>query len=136
MIPAVAKLAAHGSEAQLQRAVVDLLRIHERQGRLLYFAVPNAAKRSFKLAKEMKRQGLRPGIPDLIVVLRDGPCLFWELKSGKGKLSPAQEIVRDWLVLGGHRWAEIRSVDDAVTELRPWVWERRDVPKMPKLRGT
>jgi hypothetical protein len=43
--------------------------------------------------------------------------LFLELKSLKGKLSPAQEAFRDAVLAQGHGWALVRSLDDALGAL-------------------
>jgi hypothetical protein len=48
-----------------------------------------------------KRRGVKPGIPDLIILWRGGNMLGIELKSGKGYLSPEQVLVHTvWGVLG------------------------------------
>lgn len=50
------------------------------------FAVPNAAKRSPKLASMLKAEGMRSGIPDLILAVPRGEFhgLFIEMKKAKG----------------------------------------------------
>ena len=65
------------------------------------FAVPNAFKRTPRQGKWMKDEGLRAGVPDIVVAVpmwEDGECLypglFIELKHGRGRLSQSQ---REWL---------------------------------------
>jgi hypothetical protein len=60
--------------------------------------------------------GVHPGFADLIV-LCDGRVLFMELKSLKGRLSPAQEAFRDAVLAQGFGWALVRSLDDALGAL-------------------
>ena len=60
--------------------------------------------------------GVHPGFADLIV-LCDGRVLFLELKSLKGRLSPAQEAFRDAVLAQGFGWALVRSLDDALGAL-------------------
>lgn len=98
-------------EGQLQRACCDLLQQYENMGRLLYFAVPNAAKRGPALAAKLKREGLRAGVPDL-VVLTFGRATFLELKAGKNDLQDNQAEWRDKLTEKGFGWSCVRSVDD------------------------
>jgi hypothetical protein len=60
--------------------------------------------------------GVHPGVADLMV-LCDGRVLFLELKSTKGRLSPAQEAFRDAVRTQGFGWALVRSLDDALGAL-------------------
>lgn len=56
------------------------------------FAVPNGGMRSVKTAARLKAEGVRAGIPDLVLAVPRDPYhgLFIEMKQGKGRLSPAQ----------------------------------------------
>jgi hypothetical protein len=60
--------------------------------------------------------GVHAGFADLIV-LCEGRVLFLELKSLKGRLSPAQEAFRDAMLAQGFGWALVRSLDDALGAL-------------------
>ena len=58
----------------------------------LLYAIPNAAKRSWRLAMRMKSEGLKAGIPDTCLPI---PRSVWhgaycELKVGKNKPTPEQ----------------------------------------------
>jgi VRR-NUC domain len=79
-----------------QAAVVQWLMVK----RIPHFAVPNAARRSFGLARRMQAEGLSRGVPDLIL-----PChlVALEMKATKGgRLAPEQ---REWLDrLSGSGW--------------------------------
>jgi len=68
-------------EQALQRAVVEYLAILERQGRLMFYAIPNGGKRSRVEAAIFKGQGVRAGMPDIGLVLPGGKAAFIELKS-------------------------------------------------------
>jgi hypothetical protein len=84
------------SEHAEQAAVVQWLLFR----RIPHFAVPNAARRSFGLARRMQAEGLSKGVPDLIL-----PChlVAIEMKATKGgRLAPEQ---RQWLdLLSGSGW--------------------------------
>ena len=57
--------------------------------------------------------GVHPGFADLMVLCA-GRVLFLELKSLKGRLSPAQEAFRDTVLAQGFGWALGRSLEDAL----------------------
>ena len=82
------------SEASEQIKVVqycDLLNIP-------IFAIPNQRKCDPKTGAHLKRQGLKPGVPDLCIPrARSGyHALYIEMKHGKGKLTLQQA---DWISL-------------------------------------
>jgi hypothetical protein len=61
--------------------------------KLLMFAIPNAAKRSYAQASYMKSEGLVAGIADIFLMCPTS-CyhgMFIELKSAKGKVSSSQK---------------------------------------------
>ena len=75
-------------------------------------AGPRGAKRQAILVG----MGVHPCFADL-VILCDGRVLFLELKSLKGRLSPAQEAFRDAMKAQGFGWALVQSLDDALGAL-------------------
>ena len=91
-------------------------------------AIPNGAVLAGDKAargrqmSRLKKTGLRPGAPDLIV-LHDGRLLAIELKAGAGKLSDAQEAACDAIVEAGGGYTVARSIDDVERYLRSY-----DVP--------
>jgi hypothetical protein len=102
-------------EADLQRAVVSALPrtaiIHHSANEVTEPG-PRGARRQAILTG----MGVHPGFADLMV-LCDGRVLFLELKSPKGRLSPAQEAFRDAVLPQGFGWALVRSLDDALGAL-------------------
>lgn len=64
----------------------------------LLFHIPNGGKRAIKTAKDMKRQGVKAGIPDLFLpVAKSGYHGLWiEMKKMGGKVSKNQ---KEWLEL-------------------------------------
>lgn len=100
-------------EQALQRRICDeLLRPLERDGRLSFYAVPNGGWRSPVEAGIMVGQGVRAGIPDLVVLLPGGRSIYAELKADKGRLSPRQALWRDRLQELGFAWCLVKSVED------------------------
>jgi hypothetical protein len=104
-------------EEQLHRAVVDLLTIYEARGLLAYCHVPNGGARSKTEAGVLKATGVRAGVPDLLIWTRSSGFGI-ELKSGAGKLSPAQVAWHATITSLGHRVYVCRSIDDVERCLR------------------
>jgi len=62
----------------------------------LLFAIPNGGLRNIKVAMKLKAEGVKAGVPDIMIPMaRDGYCgLFIEMKAPKGTL---QESQKKWL---------------------------------------
>jgi hypothetical protein len=106
-------------EADLQRALVQALHFALPRSAILHHCaneVTEAGSRGAKRQAILVGMGVHPGFADL-VVLCDGRALFLELKSLKGRLSPAQEAFRDAVLAQGFGWALVRSLDDALEAL-------------------
>ena len=105
-------------EEQLQRAVVQLLQVYQSRGLLTFCHVPNGGRRNPIEAAALKAMGTTPGVPDLLLWAADGRSFGIELKSGAGKLSPAQIAWHATVSSLGHRVYVCRSVDDVERCLR------------------
>ena len=71
-------------EAQVQVALCNHLRWRAKPG-VFFFAVPNGGKRNVIEASHLKDQGVRPGVPDLILI-HDGRTYGLELKADRGRV--------------------------------------------------
>lgn len=105
-------------EAALQRNVVQHLMLIGVPG-MIYFSIPNEAKRSERLGAEMKRMGMLPGVADLCIVIQ-GRAHFLELKSRDGKQSPEQILFQADCDEAGIPYAVAHSIDEALKTLRGW----------------
>jgi hypothetical protein len=81
------------TEASIQSAFFEWLSLYSRL-RLATFAIPNGGSRNCLEAKNLKAQGVTPGVPDIFMAV---PCngyhgLFIELKSKNGRLSEHQKV--------------------------------------------
>lgn len=106
-------------EADLQRAVVTALRFALPKGAIIHHCaneITEAGPRGAKRQAILVGMGVHPGFADLMVLCA-GRVLFLELKSLKGRLSPAQEAFRDAVAAQGFGWALVRSLDDALGAL-------------------
>lgn len=82
-----------------------------------YFSCPNGSvlagnpkQRGMQMNK-LKATGLKPGAPDLFVLVR-GVLFGFEVKTDKGRLQKTQETAADKLIEAGGIWALVRSIGD------------------------
>jgi len=82
------------SEAQEQAAVIEYCDYMK----IPVYHVPNGGKRNAREAANLKRQGVKPGVPDLCVPVARGGFhgLYIEMKTKKGK--PTEHQLK-WLSL-------------------------------------
>lgn len=74
------------TERQHQIKVVQYLQILEKQKKILtFFSVPNGGSRNALEAKNLKLEGVRAGVSDLVIVFK-GKVLFLEMKIAPKKL--------------------------------------------------
>lgn len=105
-----------------QVEVAHWLRLHS----VLHCAIPNAAKRSPKLASYLKSEGLSAGAPDLILFTRppgrpEAHGVALEMKRAQGgKVSDLQKLWHEkleaegWVVLIGHGAADAKKKLEAL----------------------
>lgn len=92
-------------------------------------AVPNGAtlsgdarKRAIQMAN-LKRDGLTPGFPDLIVYGGAGKIGHIEVKVEGGKQTETQIECERWLIECGQNVAVCRSLADIDETLNRWGWQ-------------
>ena len=113
------------AEARRQAAVVDYLRYVAPQ--VVVFHVPNGGLRSKSEAARLRWVGTLAGVFDLVLVLPQGRCAFWEVKTDSGRLSDDQRDFIRRLETRGHVWAIVRGIDDARRELAELGIKTREV---------
>ena len=117
-------------EADLQRAVVQALLFALPRSAIVHHCaneVTEAGPRGARRQAILVGMGVHSGFADL-VVLCAGRVLFLELKSLKGRLSPAQEAFRDAVLAQSFGWALVRSLDDALGALADHGFTTRIAP--------
>jgi VRR-NUC domain len=112
-------------EAREQAAIVDWIRTVAPD--LLVFHPANGGWRSKAEAARFKWLGVVAGVPDLVLVGRDGVVRFIEVKADGGSLSRAQRDMRDRLTAMRVPYAVARSIDDVRVAFRAWGIETREV---------
>lgn len=117
-------------ETEEQRAFVTLLR----RLNVVFFAVPNEAKRTRWEAQKMKAEGLEAGVPDLVICHAHGGyhALFIELKRQGATASSVTNNQLEWKVRlegQGYKSEICNGASEAATLLMGYL-------KLPKTVGT
>jgi hypothetical protein len=114
-------------EADIQRAIVHMLRVVLPRGAIVHHAA-NEVTSGDRQAKQRQAilvgMGVHRGFADL-VVLSGGRVLFLEVKSRTGRLRPSQAEFRDAVLAQGFGWALVRSVEDALGALADYGFTTR-----------
>jgi len=131
------------SEHQIQCAIVEWARVTDLhigkvdKAKVGDYLIKNAneGKRSFFVGKQMKKEGLTPGVSDLFFAFPKnignynmwiGPSsgLWLEVKSKKGKLSSSQKIWIERMVEIGYEAKVIRCVDEGIQAIKDYLGMR------------
>lgn len=105
-------------EQAIHKAVVKHLVVRGMPN-VFFFHPANGGFRRPMEAMIFKSLGVRPGVPDL-VILKGGECFGLELKASKGALTPSQRLVHAAMQDAGARTAVAHSLDDALVTLEGW----------------
>ena len=112
-------------EATEQEALISWCRVFENRYpelKLIYH-VPNGGSRNQLEAANLKRQGVKAGVPDLCLpVPRMGyHGLYIEMKFGRNKTTQEQEKWLDALGREGYRTAVCYGADEAQQEIKDYL---------------
>jgi hypothetical protein len=105
-------------EAKIQHSIMEWIRTVAPE--LLTFHCPNGGFRTKSEAARMKWVGVLAGIPDIIVMGRDGRCWTIEVKTERGVLSPEQRAIRDRLIAMRIPYVVAKSIDDVRLAFKHW----------------
>lgn len=112
-------MAVHRPEHALQVKVLAHLTQYGRPD-LYWFAIPNGDLRHPSVGRRLKAEGVKPGSPDLCVMLEAGRTGWLELKAPRGVLSDAQKGFAARADRLGHLWAVARNMEQAIEALTSW----------------
>jgi hypothetical protein len=90
----------------------------------LLFAVPNGGKRHIRTAINLKREGVKPGVPDIIFAYptKQYHGMFIEMKRQKGGVvSEEQKVMIDKLNEVGYYTTVCKGCDEAVREIKGYL---------------
>lgn len=105
------------SEAKLQQVVTEWMELA--LGSDVFWTCFPAGGGGLVRGAQLKSRGLRPGVPDILIVYRS-EAYFIELKTRIGKLSSDQVECHEALSLCGARVAVCRCLPDIAMALRRW----------------
>ena len=107
----------HGAQVRLMKEI-------RKRGipKLVVFAVPNAGKRSMKLAEHMRAEGMRAGVADLVFTIPPmGHVAYLEMKREKGgRVGDEQRRFAREVIDAGALHAIANGFDEAVAVLKGW----------------
>ena len=90
------------SEERLQTQVIEYLGYRLPKDSFFHHS-PNEGRRHINFMMKLKKMGFKAGFPDIMIIVKDKPPIFIELKVGRNKPTPNQIKVGATLVeLGCH----------------------------------
>lgn len=107
-----------GAEDQLQRAVVEHLRLRADPTKVVWFSVPNMSL-SRSHGGRLKGMGMTPGAPDLVILTSEGTFLL-ELKVRGGVISDNQVAFAARCDEAGIPYVVCWGIDEALRCLTDW----------------
>lgn len=89
----------------------------------LLFAVPNGGSRNKLEAINLKRQGIKSGVADVLLLIPRGgfASLCLEFKTKTGKQSPEQKEFQKQAENCGSKYVIVRSVKEAIDEMKIYL---------------
>jgi hypothetical protein len=115
----MAKTKAENTEPSEHEQQAELCKYMDTK-KLKYFAVPNGVMfmsgdttSRARYANYLKKEGLRTGSPDLVILLGEGRVLFLEMKTTKGKMSEEQKKWKEWFMVHDYNYEVCYGVENA-----------------------
>lgn len=114
-------------EHRLQCACIRWFKLQYPQYAHDLFAVPNGSKRDAVTAARLKDEGVLAGVSDLILLKsnRFYGALLIEIKTDKGRQSPAQKEWETRITADGYKYVVVRSLEEfikVVTDYLKDIW--------------
>ena len=91
----------------------------------LLFAVPNGGSRHKIEAANMKRQGVKAGVADVILQIpkKGFASLCLEFKTKTGRQSKEQKEYQRQVEMAGSKYVVVRSVEEAIVMVHRYLYE-------------
>lgn len=118
------------TEHDLQASIIAECNFRANQNDLYgrIFAVPNGGHRDIRVAQRLKAEGVRPGVPDLLLLAprRGYNGLAIELKVGRNHATASQEDWLLWLRTEGYMTRVVYDSADEAMTIISWYIEGID----------
>lgn len=112
-------------ESEEQTAIIEWANImqHRVPELALLYHVPNGGSRNVIEAKRLKAQGVKSGVPDLVLPVARGKYhgLYIELKTLRGRVSDTQKQWLDALRNQGYAAIVCRGADEAIAMIAKYL---------------
>ena len=117
-------------EGMEQATLFSILAVKHPEAARLAFHVPNGGHRHIKVAAEMKRQGVKAGVSDIVLPMARGGWfgLFVEFKAAPpndARVSPEQSAFLVRMEREGYYATVCRGVDDALRVIEQYLAQPR-----------
>lgn len=113
------------TEHQEQSALMTMCRLHENKypGLELIHAIPNGGQRHIAVAKKLKAEGVKAGVPDIFLPVPRGNAhgLYIELKAKGGRVSDAQRTMLAALAEQGYACIVAYGWENAWDEIEAYM---------------
>lgn len=89
-----------------------------------WFAIPNGGKRDVRVAMKLKKEGVKPGVPDIFFAYPNKRYngLFIEMKAQKNRyVTDAQEEMMFKLIASGFKCVVAKGVDQAISAVKEYM---------------
>jgi len=115
-----AELATYPKEDEIQKAVAQYLDVKLPKD-WRWFHPPNGGHRLKAVAGKLKSQGVKAGVPDVVILRPKGSPIYIEIKAFTGTLSLAQKDFRDWCAEFQQPYRVCRSVGEVEVFLKEYL---------------
>ena len=105
-------------ESEIHERVIEHLRTYAKPG-VWFWHTANGGKRSVQWAAKLKRMGVLPGVPDILLYYRR-EFFGLELKAANGRPTEAQLAFLAGITKQGAHGCVCYSIDSAIAVLKTW----------------
>lgn len=116
------------TEHDIQAALFLWAKYNYKRFPMLYymFAIPNGGDRHILTAVKMKKEGVKAGVPDIMLPFPMGQYhgLFIEMKRKGGQVSVLQKEWLMYLASAGYKVAVSKSLESAILEIENYLLSR------------